>query len=199
MNNEAICIDITKFCILILHDHSKIQTFIIWSNIEKRSDHVRAYDTMKVPIWTWLTLYFIKVHQNKMLILQAWRVWYFFLKTQWLHGLIQWTIRMVINFQNWAQSVSHNKTFASYYEGLMIFHVHKSVCSWLLPKLRLYQKHNFRYKKQVFFSLEQYLKYLKVNVAVSYHIEEKKSREYEEYILFVSLFLYFANGYYCLT
>ena len=36
MNNEAICIHITKFCILILHDHSKIQTFIIRSNIEKK-------------------------------------------------------------------------------------------------------------------------------------------------------------------
>ena len=46
----------------------------------------------------------------------------------------------------------------------------------------------FGIKNKFFFSLEQYLKYLKVNVAVSYYIKEKKSREYEEYILFVSLF-----------
>ena len=35
------------------------------------------------------TMHFIKVHRNKMLILQAWRVWYFSLKSQWLDGLIQ--------------------------------------------------------------------------------------------------------------
>ena len=34
-------------------------------------------------------MHFIKVHRNKMLILQAWRVWYFSLKSQWLDGLIQ--------------------------------------------------------------------------------------------------------------
>ena len=100
---------------------------------------------------------------------------------------------------NWAQSVSHNKTFASYYEGLMIFHVHKSVCSWLLPKLRLYQKHNFRYKKQVFFQPGAIFKILKGECCCLILYQGKKvSRIWRIYFI-CEFILYFANGYYCLT